>query len=127
MSLKTKEITFFIGLGIWSVIDGNQKTMAIANPASTECIEKGGKLLISKRGDGGEYGICVFEDNRQCEEWAMSRGDCPVGGLNVTGYLTPEGVYCAIKGGQVLENETRCQLPSGEICSAQDLYNGKCS
>jgi putative hemolysin len=28
------------------------------------CIEKGGTLEILKRGDGGEYGVCFFEDNR---------------------------------------------------------------
>ena len=41
------------------------------------------------RRDGGQYGICFFDDNRQCEEWALLRGDCPVGGLKVTGYITP--------------------------------------
>jgi predicted metal-dependent phosphoesterase TrpH len=35
--------------------------------------------------DGGEYGICVFEDNRQCEEWALFRGECPAGGRKATG------------------------------------------
>ncbi|MCR4406900.1 MAG: DUF333 domain-containing protein [Anaerolineae bacterium] len=57
----------------------------IANPASENCIKQGGTLMIQKRGDGGEYGVCVFEDNRQCEEWAMLRGDCPVGGIKITG------------------------------------------
>jgi putative hemolysin len=32
----------------------------------------------------GQYGVCFFEDNRQCEEWALLRGDCPVGGKKVT-------------------------------------------
>ena len=27
------------------------------------------------------------------------RGDCPVGGVKVTGYVTPAGRYCAITGG----------------------------
>ena len=43
----------------------------IANPASENCIKQGGTLSIVARGDGGQYGICTFEDNRQCEEWAM--------------------------------------------------------
>lgn len=113
-------------IGGFSLIYGNPKAMAIPNPASQNCIEKGGDLLMSKRGDGGTYGVCVFEDNRQCEEWAMFRRECPVGGLNISGYLTPEGIYCALKGGNVRENETLCDLPSGKTCSTQDLYSGKC-
>ena len=61
----------------------------IANPASENCAKQGGTLVIQKRGDGGEYGVCMFEDNRQCEEWAMLRGECPVGGIKITGYITP--------------------------------------
>jgi len=51
----------------------------IANPASVNCINKGGSLSIQKGTDGGEYGICTFEDNRQCEEWALFRGECSAG------------------------------------------------
>ncbi|MDQ7840937.1 MAG: DUF333 domain-containing protein [bacterium] len=61
----------------------------IANPASDNCAKQGGTPAIKKRGDGGEYGVWMFADNRQCEEWAMLRGECPVGGIKITGYLTP--------------------------------------
>jgi len=74
----------------------------LANPASVNCREKGGTLVIKKRGDGGEYGVCMFEDNRECEEWALYRGECPVGGINTIGYDTPAEVYCAITGGRLL-------------------------
>ncbi|HUX80011.1 MAG TPA: DUF333 domain-containing protein [Alphaproteobacteria bacterium] len=104
----------------------DRKVIGLANPASQNCVKKGGTLQITKRGDGGEYGICIFDDNRQCEEWALFRGDCPVGGLKITGYLTPEGTYCALKGGTVLDNEMVCHLPSGKSCPTQDLYEGKC-
>lgn len=104
-----------------------KKNMGLANPASQNCVEKRGTLKITKRGDGGEYGICIFTDNRQCEEWALFRGECPLGGVKITGFLTAEGIYCALKGGMVLENEVLCQLPSGKSCSTQDLYHGECS
>ena len=55
-----------------------------ANPASENCVKQGGTVSIQTRGDGGQYGVCMFEDNKQCEEWAMLRGDCPVGGIKVT-------------------------------------------
>jgi putative hemolysin len=72
----------------------------ITNSASENCIQQGGTLSIQTRGDGGQYGICLFEDNRQCEEWPLLRGDCPVGGVKITGYVTPAAVYCAITGGE---------------------------
>jgi putative hemolysin len=34
----------------------------IANPASKNCIAKGGKLDIRKDANGGEYGMCVFPE-----------------------------------------------------------------
>lgn len=128
MFFKERNIWMLL-LGVWVLVAGctPDKKERRPNPASQNCIEKGGKILIETRGDRGQYGICVFEDNRRCEEWALMRGDCRVGGLKITGYLTPEGIYCAILGGKVLENETKCQLPSGKTCSTQDLYNGKCS
>lgn len=112
----------------------NEQQTGIANPASVNCEEKGGFLRIEKRGDGGEFGVCYFEDNRQCEEWALFRGDCPVGGLKVTGYITEAARYCAITGGGYsITNETAnpeqgtCKLPSGTECDVWDFYNGKCS
>jgi len=107
--------------------------VGLANPASQNCIEKGGTLSIQERGDGGQYGICFFEDNRQCEEWALFNGECPIGGLKVTGYITPAAVYCAITGGTYTitnnsntDNEQgRCKKNDKE-CDVWDLWNGKC-
>ena len=52
----------------------------IANPASENCVKQGGTVSIQKNSDGSEYGLCKFADGKQCEEWAMQRGECPVGG-----------------------------------------------
>ena len=68
-----------------------------ANPASENCVKQGGKLTIEKRGEAASFGVCWFEDALQCEEWALMRGECPAGGLKVTGY-GPQGRYCAITG-----------------------------
>ncbi|MBI5839201.1 MAG: haloacid dehalogenase-like hydrolase [Chloroflexi bacterium] len=62
-----------------------QGTAGIANPASVYCEEQGGKVSIVQSEDGSQYGLCLFDDNRQCEEWAMYRGECPVGGVEVSG------------------------------------------
>ena len=107
----------------------------LANPASENCVEQGGTLSIQERGDGGQYGICLFEDNRQCEEWALLRGDCPAGGLKVTGYITPAAQYCVITGGAYVitgesnteDEQGTCTFKNGAICDVWDYYNGACT
>lgn len=99
----------------------------MANPASTNCVEKGGKVVIQKRPDGGEYGLCYFDDNRACEEWAMMRGDCAVGGVKTTGYDTDAQKFCAWSGGSTLAvADAVCTFKDGSKCSAEAFYNGTC-
>jgi len=107
----------------------------LANPASQNCAARGGTLQIERRTDGGQYGVCVFVDNYQCEEWALFRGECPVGGLRVTGYITPAARYCAIIGGRytvvgrsgAADEQGACALPGGKACDAAAYYAGTCS
>jgi ABC-type amino acid transport substrate-binding protein/putative hemolysin len=105
------------------------------NPATQNCLDRGGQHVTAQRGDGGEYGICLFEDNRQCEEWAMLRGDCPAGGVGITGYVTPAAQYCAITGGQYVatgnqgapDEQGACVFPNGAQCDVWAYFNGQCS
>jgi Tol biopolymer transport system component len=107
----------------------------LANPASANCVKVGGMLAMEQRGDLGEMGVCYFEDNLQCEEWALLRGECPVGGRKVTGYITEAGRFCAITGGEYAitggsnsDNEQgTCTFPNGKTCDAWGYYNGTCS
>jgi putative hemolysin len=111
-----------------------QSPPQLANPASQNCAAKGGTLRIEQRPDGGQYGVCVFVDNYQCEEWALFRGECPVGGLRVTGYVTPAARYCAITGGRyavvaksgAADEQGACALPGGKDCDAASYYAGSC-
>lgn len=48
----------------------------IANPASTYCVENGGKLEIRTGEDGGQTGYCKLSSGKECEEWAYFRGEC---------------------------------------------------
>jgi len=108
---------------------------AIANPASTHCADVGGRLAIDKTPRGAEYGVCLFEDNRQCEEWALLRGECPVGGLKVAGHATEAARYCAITGGRyditgnsgAGNEQGACTLSSGKVCAADAYLNGECT
>jgi dipeptidase D len=106
----------------------------LANPASENCVAVGGTWTMENRVGGGQFGICLFEDNRQCEEWALLSGDCPVGGVKVTGYVTAAAVYCAITGGEYAttgnagagDEQGTCTFEDGTVCDAWEYYDGKC-
>lgn len=51
----------------------------IPNPASEHCVDEGGRLDIREDAGGGEYGVCMFDDGSECEEWAFHRGECRPG------------------------------------------------
>ncbi len=120
------------GIGIGALA---QSPPQLANPASVNCTQKGGTLQIEQRPDGGQYGVCVFVDNYQCEEWALFRGECPAGGLRVTGYITPAARYCAITGGRyavvaksgAADEQGDCALSGGKACDAAAYFAGTCS
>ena len=46
------------------------------NPASVYCEETGYKLDIRTDADGGQYGVCIFPNGSECEEWAFFREEC---------------------------------------------------
>ncbi|MCX8023476.1 MAG: DUF333 domain-containing protein [Syntrophorhabdaceae bacterium] len=75
----------------------DKKTL-IANPASEYCIKTGGRLVIRKDKDGGEYGICIF-NNKECEEWAYFRGECDQEGNTKKTFTTDDPFeYCSFIG-----------------------------
>ena len=100
----------------------------LANPASINCKNKGGKTVIQSLGDGAQYGLCDFGDNMFCEEWALLRNQCPVGGIKTTGYDNIGQKYCTWLGGKTTAvANSQCSLPGGGVCSTDDLYAGTCN
>ena len=100
----------------------------MANPASVNCTDQGGTLEIRKNVQS-EYGVCLFEDNRQCEEWALLRGDCPEGGLKITGHEDEAQAFWVITGGQIegLGTETSmCKRTDGTLCAVQANFADEC-
>ncbi len=79
-------LIFAIALVGCGVID-EPDDVGMPNPASVYCEEQGGTLEIREDESGGQYGVCVFEDGSECEEWAFYRGDCEPG----LGQLPPRG------------------------------------
>lgn len=113
---------------IMTPAEDDQAGTGIANPASVNCVQKGGTLEI-RESKAGQYGVCLFEDNRQCEEWALFRGQCPVGGVKITGYENDAEIYCAITGGKVEGVGTptpMCKRVDGTYCTAQANLDGDC-
>lgn len=118
--------TTFKNCSLVPTADNNSNQLA--NPASVNCLKVGGTLKIEKRDDGGQYGLCYFEDNRACEEWALIRNDCPIGGVKTTGFDTIDQKFCAWSGGQTLAvPNSICTFKNGSKCSTKDFYNGTCS
>lgn len=54
------------------------RRIGMANPASKNCADKGGKLEIRDE-PAGQSGVCIFADGSRCEEWAFFRGQCAPG------------------------------------------------
>lgn len=50
----------------------------IANPATRFCLDKGYRSEI-RQGKDGQYGVCIFADGSECDEWAFFRGECAPG------------------------------------------------
>ncbi len=102
--------------------------IGMANPASVNCTEKGGKSVIKTKPNGDQYGLCYFDDNRACEEWSLLREECPVGGVKTTGFDTDAQKFCAWSGGQTSAVENaKCTFPNLKVCPVEDFYTGKCA
>lgn len=120
---------FFAGKDKFSEITG----INFLNPETKNCLDAGGILENKKRGDGTEYSVCIFEDNRQCETLSLLNNECPKEGVKITGYITEAATYCAVLGGkyEITGNtddveDGNCSFFSGKICNVWDLYSGKC-
>ena len=53
--------------------------VGLPNPASQYCVEQGGTLEMRSDENGNQYGVCIFPDGSECEEWAFLRGECASG------------------------------------------------
>lgn len=80
-----------VEVGIEAEPGPTEVVSGLPNPASVYCIEGGYELEIRTGEDGGQYGVCIFPDGSECEEWAYFRGECSPGGtpdvITVAGWL----------------------------------------
>lgn len=113
--------------------DNKDTPPEIVNPASQYCGEVGWTLKMDKMWNGSEFWVCYFQDNRQCEEWALFHGYCPKWWLKVTGYTTPAARYCGILGWDYQATDENadpeqwvCNFDNGAECDVWALYNANC-
>ncbi len=59
-----------------------QPNTQLPNPASQHCQDNNGTLEIID-GEDGQYGLCHFDDESMCEEWAFFREECTKGKLKI--------------------------------------------
>jgi putative hemolysin len=117
-------------------------TITIANPASAYCEEQGFKMETRTAQDGSQYGVCMFEDDTECEEWAYYRGECKLGDMDVApaptaspaGIANPASTYCVEQGGasEVRRGEDGsqygvCTFPDGSECEEWAFFRGECT
>lgn len=107
----------------------------MSNPASVNCATQGGRLSIQSA-PSGQWGLCTFTDSMQCEEWALLRGECPKGGVKVSGLTTEAARVCEIRGGtykmtftargSYSEKGTCTLFDKKTVCGADEFYNMTC-
>jgi len=68
-------------IGVQYICDnGLCKTKPFGNPAAQYCIDNGGYTDIrTNETDGSQYGVCIFSDGSECDEWEYFRGECQPG------------------------------------------------
>jgi len=102
---------------------GQSENTGMANPASVYCVDQGGKLEI-REGDGGQYGMCVFADGRECDEWGFFRsgvcGDPSDGGTGAE----VDNVVCGRENCHGLD--IKCGPNPAEICTMEYQLGDKC-
>ncbi len=101
----------------------------IANPASKFCKEQGGTLEIRTLDDGGQYGVCVFKNGIECEEWDLFSGRCSKDGADFCGQSTygkcSNSSDCMTDGcsGQICRSKQDEALATD--CQIKECYNNK--
>ena len=114
--------------------DNSNKTEMV-NPASKYCKDNGGQSEIRSNEDGSQYGVCVFKNGVECDEWDFFSGRCAKDGENFCGESTNGSCKgsgdCVEDGcsGQICRSKTEggsmttCEMKS---CYDNDKYSLTC-
>ncbi|MDI6825905.1 MAG: DUF333 domain-containing protein [Candidatus Aenigmarchaeota archaeon] len=98
--------------------EGICKKKPFGNPASEYCVEHNGTLEIRADEKGNQYGVCVFSDGSECEEWVYYRGECQPGmNFPTTTPIEHHGISTQGR----CSSDTDCIVSgcNGEICQSK--------
>ncbi len=56
-----------------------EESADMPNPAAVYCKDQGYEYEIRTDENGGQYGVCIFPDGSECDEWAYYEGECEPG------------------------------------------------
>ncbi len=90
----------------------------LPNPASAYCEQQGGTLDIRTDASGGQYGVCMFDDGSECDEWAYFRGECAPG-QSTTAPEPPAATPEPAAGGGEMAGETVGEIDIAPLASAE--------
>jgi len=115
-----------------------KQVIDMPNPASVFCEENGGKLEISADESGAQFGVCIFDDGSECDEWAFFRGECKPGDslkseAPLANLPNPASVFCEENSGklEIRSDETgaqsgACVFDDGSECDEWAFFRGEC-
>jgi putative hemolysin len=72
------------------------ENVGLANPASVKCEEDGFTLEIREDEEGNQSGVCIDEENNECDEWEYFRNECMLGDKT----LNFEAILKDVSGGE---------------------------
>ncbi len=105
---------------------------SLPNPASVYCEQQGYTSEIRTADDGSQYGVCIFPDGSQCDEWAYYRRECAPATQDAS-MPNPASVYCEQQGYQVEirtasdgSQSGACIFPDGSECDEWAFFRGEC-
>ena len=98
--------------------NGICKTKPFGNPASEYCLEHNGTLEIRADENGNQYGVCIFGDRSECEEWTYYKEECKPG-MNYPTTTLPEYHGSSSYGRCSSVDDCVISGCNGEICQSK--------
>ncbi len=74
--MKKILVILLLLIGIFMFCGCTNDNTQLPNPAAVKCEEDGYIYEIREDESGGQYGVCIFDDESECNGWAYFRGEC---------------------------------------------------
>ncbi|KAL7549244.1 hypothetical protein ACHAWF_012532 [Thalassiosira exigua] len=102
--------------------------------SSTYCTLRGGMETTQYEPDGGQYGICIFDDGTACDTWKFVRRECKKGDLPIFSEFCTQNrgqeIQENVDWGHVLGAEpatySSCAFVNGTSCDEHAYFDEGC-